>query len=206
MKTHTTIYYLNLSNHNRIGASLAWTRPWHHHNFLLRNRIHIQHLSFSMLSSYLSRVNECVCVRPGQRYHHQAYMDQLNNEDLVDPNEHGRSGWIWNALMTQNKVDAQQGFTLQDARLCIEAKTSCVLCCVRSLELYKSLSCPWLSISFSELRKTVSISGLLRTAGRGKPEPKTLFRTHLLCSRLQHPRRSENASQILFYLPEISEP
>ncbi|ONL95078.1 MADS-box transcription factor 1-like isoform X2 [Zea mays] len=27
-------------------------------------------------------------------YHHQAYMDQLNNEDLVDPNEHGRSGWI----------------------------------------------------------------------------------------------------------------
>lgn len=62
MKTHTTIYYLNLSNHNRIGASLAWTRPWHHHNFLLRNRIHIQHLSFSMLSSYLSRVNECVCV------------------------------------------------------------------------------------------------------------------------------------------------
>ncbi|KAF8730522.1 hypothetical protein HU200_016937 [Digitaria exilis] len=27
-------------------------------------------------------------------YHHQAYMDQLNHEDMADPNEHGRSGWI----------------------------------------------------------------------------------------------------------------
>ncbi|XP_066385452.1 MADS-box transcription factor 1-like [Miscanthus floridulus] len=27
-------------------------------------------------------------------YHQQAYMDQLNNEDMADPNEHGRSGWI----------------------------------------------------------------------------------------------------------------
>uniref|UniRef100_A0A804RBI0 Uncharacterized protein n=1 Tax=Zea mays TaxID=4577 RepID=A0A804RBI0_MAIZE len=27
------------------------------------------------------------------RYHQQAYMDQLN-EDMADPDEHGRSGWI----------------------------------------------------------------------------------------------------------------
>ncbi|XP_021315748.1 MADS-box transcription factor 1 isoform X1 [Sorghum bicolor] len=27
-------------------------------------------------------------------YHQQAYMDQLNNEDMAGPNEHGRSGWI----------------------------------------------------------------------------------------------------------------
>ncbi|RCV45895.1 hypothetical protein SETIT_9G490400v2 [Setaria italica] len=27
-------------------------------------------------------------------YHQQAYMDQLNNEDMGDPNEHGGSGWI----------------------------------------------------------------------------------------------------------------